>query len=265
MNTNSKRLRDKKRMKVYQAFMPWVCTAAVLIIWQVISRLLGDASLMLPAPSDIGAALIAHHEVVWHNAWYTLATTLVGFAAALVGGVLIGLAIGASPLVYSGLYPLLVAFNAVPKVALVPIFVLWFGIGAVPAAIMAFALAVFPIIVNVATGLATIDPETEDVMRSLGATRYEILTKVGIPRMLPYLFASLKIAITLAFVGAVISETVASNNGIGFLMQAAAARFDVALVFAGLVVVAGLAVIAYAVCAAIEGRMTKWAVRGQRR
>ncbi|MDX3905719.1 MAG: ABC transporter permease [Pigmentiphaga sp.] len=256
---------QRRRHAAARALMPWLTAGLALIVWQTVSRLMGDASLMLPAPGDIIEAIVRHYDVIWTNAWHTLLTTLIGFAAAVAGGLLIGLSIGASPLVYSGLYPLLVAFNAVPKVALVPIFVLWFGIGPVPAAIMAFALAVFPIIVNVATGLATIDPETEDVMRSLGANRYEILTKVGIPRMLPYLFASLKIAITLAFVGSVLSETVASNTGIGFLMQAASSRFDVALVFAGLVVVAALAVVAYGLCAVVEMRMTRWALRGQRR
>jgi NitT/TauT family transport system permease protein len=141
---------------------------------------------------------------------------------------------------------------------------LWCGIGTVPAIVMAFALAVFPIIVNVATGLAYIDPEMEDVMRSLGASRYEILTKVGIPQMMPYLFASLKIAITLAFVGSVLSETVAANSGIGFLMEEASARFEVSLVFAGLAVVALLAIASYALCVLIETRLTRWAVRERR-
>jgi NitT/TauT family transport system permease protein len=129
--------------------------------------------------------------------------------------------------------------------------------------ITAFIIAFFPIAVNVATGLATIEPEMRDVLRSLGASKLEILTKVGIPRSLPYLFASLKVAITLAFVGSVLAETVAGNAGVGFIMMTASARFDVALVFAGLVVVAVMAIAMYAVCAAIERRMTRWAFRGQ--
>jgi NitT/TauT family transport system permease protein len=124
-------------------------------------------------------------------------------------------------------------------------------------------LALFPIVVNVATGIATIEPEMEDVMRSLGARRDEILIKVGIPRSMPYLFASLKVAITLAFVGSVISETVASNEGIGFLLMGAAARFEVSLVFAGLVVVAVMAVVAYAICEYVETRMAHWAFRAR--
>jgi NitT/TauT family transport system permease protein len=132
----------------------------------------------------------------------------------------------------------------------------------VPAIITAFSIAFFPIAVNVATGLATIEPETRDVLRSLGATRWQILTKVGIPRSTPYLFGSLKIAITLAFIGSVTAETVASDRGIGYLMLSASARFEVPLVFAGLVVVAAMGIAMYAISVVFEKRMTKWAVRG---
>jgi NitT/TauT family transport system permease protein len=248
----------RARRRVVQTLMPWLTTLVILVVWQIASKLIANSALVLPAPSDIALALVKNFGPIWSNTLDTLITTMIGFAAAVVVGLVIGMCIGASTMVYAGLYPLLIAFNAVPKVALVPVVVLWFGIGAVPAAVMAFSLAVFPIIVNVATGLATIDPEMEDVMRSLGASKFEILTKVGMPQMTPFLFASLKIAVTLAFVGSVLSETVASNSGIGFLMQAASSRFDVALVFAGLIVLAILAVVAYALCVLVEKRLTRW-------
>jgi NitT/TauT family transport system permease protein len=114
---------------------------------------------------------------------------------------------------------------------------------------------------SVPWGLATIDPEMNDLMRSLGARRDEILVKVGIPRAMPFLFASLKIAISLAFVGTVISETVASNDGIGFLMMSASSSFNVPLVFAGVFVIAVMAVAAYGVCSLVEQRMIHWAFR----
>jgi NitT/TauT family transport system permease protein len=180
-----------------------------------------------------------------------------------VGGVLLGVAVGFSTLVYSGLYPLLVGFNAIPKVALVPILVLWFGIGAVPVVVTSFIISFFPIVVNVATGIATMEPELADVLRSLGASKLDVLRKVGLPRAMPYLFASLKIAITLAFVGSVLAETIGGNAGLGFLMVTAAARFDVALVFAGLIAVAGMAVGLFAICVLIERRMVRWAFRGE--
>ena len=140
---------------------------------------------------------------------------------------------------------------------------IWVGVGSLPAVITAFVISFFPIVVNVATGLATIEPEMRDVLRSLGASRFEILTKVGIPRAMPYLFASLKVAITLAFIGSVISETVGGNNGIGFLMLSASARNDAPTTFAGLFAIAIMGVAMYAVCAMIEKRMTRWAFRGE--
>ena len=117
--------------------------------------------------------------------------------------------------VYTALYPLMVAFNSIPKVAIVPIFMLWFGIGLVTSTLTAFVLCFFPIVVNMAVAMATIEPELKDVLRALGANERDIVFKIGIPRSLPYLFAALKIAITLAFVGAVIAETVAGGSGIG--------------------------------------------------
>jgi hypothetical protein len=119
---------------------------------------------------------------------------------------------------------------SIPKVAVVPIFVLWFGSGALPAILTAMTTCIFPIVVNVATGLATTEPEIEDVLKALGASRWQVLWNIGLPRSLPYFFASLKIAVTLAFVGTVLSETVASNRGIGNVMMMASANFDVALV-----------------------------------
>jgi NitT/TauT family transport system permease protein len=149
----------------------------------------------------------------------------------------------------------------VPKVAITPILVLWLGIGPLPAIMTAFLLCFFPVAVNVATGLATSEPELEDLLRSLGASRMDILRKVGLPRTLPYFFASLKVAITLAFVGAVIAETIASNAGIGYLMLQASSQFRVPLMFAGVSVIALMGVATYAVFALIEKRLTGWSTR----
>jgi NitT/TauT family transport system permease protein len=140
--------------------------------------------------------------------------------------------------------------------------VVWFGVGTLPAIITAFLICFFPIMVNVATGLATLEPGLADVLRALGASRFDVLRKVGIPHSLPYFFASLKVAITLAFVGSVLSETVAANEGIGYLMISAAAQVRMPLMFAGLVVVSAMAILMYALFALLERRMAGWAMRG---
>ncbi|HEY7248496.1 MAG TPA: ABC transporter permease [Xanthobacteraceae bacterium] len=247
--------------KIRLLVLPYVVAVLLLVLWEALNRLTQISSVILPAPSTIFSALIRYREVIAENALHTFITAMIGFALGVVTGVVIGFATGISPAIYSSVYPLLVAFNAIPKVALLPLFVLWAGIGVVPAVLTALTLAFFPIAVNVATGLATIDPEMNDLMRSLGARRDEILVKVGIPRAMPFLFASLKIAISLAFVGTVISETVASNDGIGFLMMSASSSFNVPLVFAGVFVIAVMAVAAYGVCSLVEQRMIHWAFR----
>ena len=243
--------------------MPWLVAIGMLLVWELACRSFHIREFILPAPSQIAQSLVEYKTPLLEHSWWTLTTTLMGFALAIAGGMLLGIAVGFSTLVYSGLYPLLVGFNAIPKVALVPILVLWFGIGAVPVVLTSFIISFFPIVVNVATGIATLEPELADVLRSLGASKLDLLMKVGLPRAMPYLFASLKVAITLAFVGSVLAESMGGNAGLGFLMVTASARFDVPLVFAGLVAVAVMAVGLFAICVLIEQRTVRWAFRAE--
>jgi NitT/TauT family transport system permease protein len=231
------------------------------VFWELACIVFGIKDIVLPRPSQIITTLITRFPAILPHAIPTLVNTLVGFALGIVGGVAIGALIGSSRLAYDVAYPLLIGFSSIPKVAVVPIFVLWFGAGFVPAVLTAMILCIFPIVVNVATGLATTEPELEDVMRAMKASKLDILLNVGLPRTMPYFFASLKVAITQAFVGTVIAETVASNRGIGNLMMIASANFDVPLVFAGLLILALLGVALYVLFAVIENRVTGWARR----
>jgi NitT/TauT family transport system permease protein len=252
-----------RRQEILRIAMPWLAMALFLVVWELACVVFQIEEIILPRPTKVFVVFVQRIDILLAFCWDTLWTTVLGFLMAIAGGMLLGVLIGASPLIYSGLYPLLIAFNAVPKVAIVPILMIWVGVGALPAVITAFVISFFPIVVNVATGLATIEPEMIDVLNSLGASRLEILRKVGIPRAMPYLFASLKVAITLAFIGSVISETVGGNRGIGFLMLSAGARNDAPTTFAGLFAIAIMGVAMYAVCALVEKRMTRWAFRGQ--
>jgi NitT/TauT family transport system permease protein len=240
---------------------PWIFTIGLFVVWEAAVHIFKIPVFFLPPPTAIAQAFVDYSGPLARNSWITLQTTLIGFGLAVGFGMLLGLLVGWSRAIYAGLYPLMIGFNAIPKVALVPILVLWFGIGFVPAVLTAFLISFFPIVVNVATGLATIEPEMEDVLKALGASKLDIMRKVGIPRTLPYFFGSLKVAITLAFVGSVISESVASNYGIGNLMLQAQAQFQVPLIFAGLVVLAVEGIVMYAAMAILERRMTGWAQR----
>ena len=231
------------------------------VLWEVLCLASGVSDLVLPRPSQVAQVLFEKMPLLWPHAAQTLYTTLAGFVLGVAAGVVIGVAIGSSKLAYDVTYPLLVGFSSIPKVAVVPLFVVWFGAGTVPAVLTSMVISIFPVVVNVATGLASTEPELEDVLRVLGARRRDILWNVGLPRTLPYLFASLKIAITLAFVGTVLSETVAANKGIGTVMMIASGNFDVPMVFAGLFLLAAMGVALYAVSSLAERRMTGWAQR----
>jgi NitT/TauT family transport system permease protein len=232
------------------------------LLWEVLCILLNVSDLVLPRPSEILVTMWTRFPVLWPHILQTLSSTLIGFALGVTIGVTLGVIVGTSKVAYAVAYPLLVGFSSIPKVAVVPIFVLWFGSGTTPAILTAMVICVFPIVVNIATGLATTEPELEDVLKTLGASKTEILWNVGLPRAMPYFFASLKVAITLSFVGAVLSETVASNMGIGFVMMTASSNFQVSLVFSGLILLALMGVGLYAIFSLLERRVTGWATRG---
>ncbi|HTP96060.1 MAG TPA: ABC transporter permease [Burkholderiales bacterium] len=254
-----------RRALTTQVVSPLLFTLVLFLLWEAACAMLKLPLTILPAPSDVFAALWRYRAPILDNSFVTLWTTLAGFLLATAFGLALGIVVGWHKAIYAGLYPVLIGFNSIPKVAVVPVLILWFGIGEVPAVITAFLISFFPIVVNVATGLATTEPELEDVLRALGASKLDIMRKVGIPRSLPYFFGSLKVAITLAFVGAVVSETVGANKGIGHLMLSAQANFQVPIVFAGLIALAVLGIALYGITAAIEARFTRWAYRGQAR
>ena len=152
------------------------------VLWEMLCLAFGVKDIVLPRPTQIVVTLVERLPAIWPHAVQTLYTTLVGFALGIVLGVALGALIGSSRLAYDVAYPLLIGFSSIPKVAVVPIFVLWFGAGTVPAILTAMILCIFPIVVNVATGLATTEPELEDVMRALKASKLDILFNVGLPR-----------------------------------------------------------------------------------
>jgi len=242
---------------------PLAFTVALILLWELACVLFKLPATVLPTPSAVAKAMGQYWPAIWDNSLQTLMTTLLGFGLAIVFGLVLGVVIGWSKLIYGALYPVMIAFNAVPKVAVVPILIIWFGIGTIPAIFTAFLISFFPIVVNVATGLATTEPELQDVLRALGASKLDVVRKVGIPRSMPYFFGSLKVAITLAFVGSVVSETIGANSGLGKMMLDAQAGFNVELVFAGVAALAILGIALYAVTALVEKRFTGWAFRAE--
>jgi len=248
--------------KTVERWSPWLLLLAIVLLWQIICSAFNVSEFIFPSPWAIGTQLVEFGGVIAAHAWRTYWVTMAGFGIAIVVGVLLGFVIGSSRLAYAAVYPLMTAFNALPKAAFVPILVVWFGIGVGPAILTAFLISFFPIMVNIATGLATLEPELEDVLRVLGARRWDVLTKVGLPRSMPYFFGSLKVAITLAFVGTTVSEMTAANEGIGYLLISAGSSMQMGLAFAGLMVVGAMAMAMYELFSVIEKHTTGWAHRG---
>ena len=251
-----------KNTKQIERWSPWLLLVAVLLLWQVICSAFEVSDFIFPSPWRIWNQFWEFKEVIAGHAWRTFWVTMAGFGLAIVVGVLLGFVIGSSRIAYAAIYPLMTAFNALPKAAFVPILVVWFGIGAGPAILTAFLISFFPIMVNIATGLATLEPELEDVLRVLGARRWDVLMKIGLPRSMPYFFGSLKVAITLAFVGTTVSEMTAANEGIGYLLISAGSAMQMGLAFAGLMVVGAMAMLMYELFSVIEKHTTGWAHRG---
>lgn len=245
-----------------ERWAPVALALVLLLLWQLACTGFAIPEFIFPSPLAIGQAMAEFAGPIAEAGWKTFWVTLVGFGISIVVGVMLGFLVGSSRLAYATAYPLLVAFNAVPKAALVPILIVWFGIGVGPGILTAFLISFFPITVNMATGLATLEPELEDVLRVLGARRWDVLVKVGLPRSLPYFFGSLKIAITLAFVGTVLAEMTAGDSGIGYLMQSASSSQRMPLAFAGLVVIGAMAMAMYELFSYVEKHTTAWAHRG---
>lgn len=250
------------KRQTLERWAPWVLLLAIVALWQAVCSLFDVSEFIFPSPARIWNQFWEFKGVIAGHAWRTFWVTMAGFGIAIMVGVLLGFVIGSSRVAYAAIYPLMTGFNALPKAAFVPILVVWFGIGIGPAILTAFLISFFPIMVNIATGLATLEPELEDVLRVLGARRWDVLIKVGLPRSMPYFYGSLKVAITLAFVGTTVSEMTASNEGIGYLLISAGSAMQMGLAFAGLLTVGVMAMAMYELFAVIEKHTTAWAHRG---
>ena len=209
-----------------------ITLAVVLAVWEVAVDLAGVPRYVLPAPSDIWASMVAHAGSLAAHSWVTLLETLAGFAISVAIGIPLAVLIVYSRIFDRILYPILVASQAVPKVALAPILLVALGYSVLPKIIVAFLIAFFPVVVNTVTGLASVDRDTLNLMRSMGASKADVFLKVRFPHAVPSMIAGFKVAIALAVVGAVVGEFVGSRSGLGYYMLLATGNFDTPLVFA---------------------------------
>jgi len=215
---------------------------ALFALWEVAVRALAVKPVILPPPSAVFTELAS--DPLWYlrHAWYTLLVTLGGFALALVVGVLLAVAIVESRLLEKTIYALIVGLNSVPKVAVAPLFVIWLGTGAEPKIAIGFLIAVFAIVIDMVLGLKSVPPDILDLARSLRGGRMATLWRIRFPCALPSLFAGMKVAISLALVGAIVGEFVSSQRGLGYVILSAQGTFDTARVFAAIFVLGAMGV-----------------------
>jgi NitT/TauT family transport system permease protein len=235
-----------------------VTLVVLVVVWELACRTFQVPSFLVPAPSAIGAKLYEKRELYLGHTFVTVNETLAGFALAVVIGVIAAALIVIIPAVRDVVMPLLLIAQLVPKVAIAPILLIWFGYGLLPKVIIAFLVAFFPIVVNVASGLAAVERELLDLGHSLEATRWQIFWKFRMPTALPELFSGMKIAITLAVIGAVIGEFVGGNRGLGYLILVANQDLDTPLAFAALLILSVAGIVLYAAIELAERLLIPW-------
>lgn len=230
----------------------------VMIAWEILCRLTQVREIMLPLPSKIFAELASEPAWYLRHTLYTLWTTLAGFLLAVVLGVLIAVALVGSRLFERFLYPLIVGFNSVPKVALAPLFVVWLGTGAEPKIAIALLIAVFAIIVDSVHGLRSVPSDIIDLGKVLKGSAWDFFFKVKLPCALPSMVAGMKVAMSLALVGAIVGEFVSSQRGLGYVIMSAQGTFDTVRVFAALFILAAMGLLLYGLLAWLEKRAMPW-------
>ena len=235
-----------------------ITLVVLVVIWEIACRAFQVPSYLVPAPSAIAEKLYEKRDLYLGHTWVTLYETLAGFALAVVIGVVAAALIVVVPSVRDVVMPLLLIAQIVPKVAIAPILLIWFGYGLLPKVIIAFLVAFFPIVVNVASGLAAVERELLDLGHSLEATRWQIFWKFRMPTALPELFSGMKIAITLAVIGAVIGEFVGGNRGLGYLILVANQDLDTPLAFAALLVLSVAGILLYGMIELAERLLIPW-------
>lgn len=243
------------------AIMQFVLAIVLLAGWQFAAGRLVD-EFMISTPTAVMTRLwgwIADGSI-WIHIWATVYATLVGFLIGAVAGVVGGVWLGVSPFLSRLLDPFIWAFNALPKVALAPLFLLWFGLGIESKIALAAVLVVFLVFVNTFSGVREVDPDLTDCLRLMRATRRQLLTKVVLPSATSWIFVGLKTAVPYALIGAIIGELIAANRGLGYLVQRAGSEFDTAGVFASLAVIAVLAVAFNEAVTAVQRRLERWKV-----
>jgi NitT/TauT family transport system permease protein len=237
--------RREWRARVSGIVAPVAVVIALLALWEAATRVFAIPLFLLPPPSAIALSMQANASLLLTNGWVTTVEIVLGFLLSIVVGIPLALAIFLWPPFSRSVLPLLVSSQAMPKVAIAPLLLVWFGFGLLPKVLIAFLIAFFPVVINTAVGLASIEPEKIYLARSMGFGATATFFKIRLPNALPAIFGGLKISITLAVVGAVVGEFVGGDAGLGYLLMVANGSMDTQLLFAGIVALTILGVVLF--------------------
>ena len=248
--------------RIENALYPLAGVAVIVVAWELYTWAFQINRIVLPSPSDIYHASIVNWKTLLAQSWPTFLESVLGFALAVVIGIPIAVCVANSRLLNLTLYPILIATQSVPKVAIAPIVLVWFGLGMQSKLVIAFLVAFFPMVVDTAAGMRATPPGLLELARSLRASRLQIFMKVQFPAALPFVFAGAKVAVTLAVIGAVIVEFVGSVNGLGNLLLAANSQLDSPLAWAALLWLSLLGILLFAAVVVAERLVMPWAGSG---
>jgi NitT/TauT family transport system permease protein len=243
-----------------QYLPPTLLCLAIAVGWEAASRTGLVPGYLLPAPSAVVARAFMLRDIFALNTAVTLIEVVVSFAIALAFSTLLALLITYVPVVERTIYPVLIATQSVPKVALAPLFVIWFGFGLAPKILVSVLVCFFPMLVNLVIGFRSIDPYSVALLRSMGAGNARIFWYLRLPATLPFLFGAIKISITLAVIGAITAEFIGANEGLGYLLIFANGMQDTQVLFASLIIISLMAMALYGVAAGLERALIGWHV-----
>lgn len=249
---------SKLRTSLVELGWPIGIGLLMLVLWEVGVRQLGIRSIILPPPSEIIEAVISRWELLLTHLWPSLYLTVLGFALSVVGGILVAVVITYSSTLRRGFYPIIVVSQVVPKISIAPLFIVWFGTGMMSSLLLAFLIAFFPMTINSALGFQSIDEDIHRMARTFMGSRWQIFWKIRMPNALPYIFSGMKISITLAIIGVIVSEFVASQEGIGYLIKLAGGLLDTPLMMAAITVLSLSGLALYGLIVLAEQRSVYW-------
>ena len=247
-----------KAKKLDSIFWPSLITLLLLLAWEGLVRAFHVRSILLPAPSEIAFTIVSQWDLVSKHLWPSLYLTVIGFLLSVVSGVAVAILITYSDIVRKGFYPVIIVSQVIPKIAIAPLFIVWFGTGATSSLLLAILIAFFPMTINAAMGFASVDHEIHQMARTFMASRWQIFWKIRMPNALPYIFGGMKISITLAIIGVIVSEFVASQEGVGYLIKLAGGLLDTPLMMAAITALSLSGLALYGISAAAERYAVFW-------